>query len=64
MGHVQLVSNIKNTSVTSSLGIVWVLKEIEIVIYFLTLLFFKGVGGLSWLNVHYSIMGIDLKYRL
>ena len=62
MGHVQLASNVKNTSVTSSLGIVWVVNEIEIVIYFLTLL--KGVGGLSWLNVHYSIMGIDLKYRL
>ena len=43
MGHVQLVSNIKNTSVTSSLGIVWVLKEIEIVIYFLTLLFLRGL---------------------
>ena len=40
MGHVQLVSNIKNTSVTSSLGNVWVLNEIEIVIYFLTLLYF------------------------
>ena len=62
MGHVQLASNVKNTSVTSSLGMVWVVNEIEIVIYFLTLL--KGVGGLSWLNVHYSIMGIDLKYRL
>ena len=60
MGHVQLASNVKNTSVTSSLGMVWVVNEIEIVIYFLTLL--KGVGGLSWLNVHYSIMGIDLKY--
>ena len=43
MGHVQLVSNIKNTSVTSSLGNVWVLNEIEIVIYFLTLLFLRGL---------------------